>query len=90
MRKKKIMGFKDLNYKEKISVAEVFYKETMVKTDIKECQPDKIYMSFNKFIFETKAGGAIECKIEDVKKFFEKNTTILRKAKLFEINKNLS
>jgi len=84
------MEFKNLRYVEKIAVADIFFRENLLKSDQKDFMPTKIYMSFKDFVFETKASGTITCKIFFIQKFFEENTKIIRKAKIFEINKNLS
>lgn len=82
------MDFKELTYKSKLKICELFYREEWNFPENSDLYPSKIYFSWSKVIFETKSGDKSFQRylIED---WYNKNLKIVRKEKLLEIRKNL-
>ena len=83
------MDFKELSYKSKLKICELFYREEWKISENSDLYPSKIYFSWSKVIFETKSGDK-SCKRYLIEEWYSKNIKILRKEKLLEIRKNLT
>ena len=91
MQKYLFMVFNNLNYKQKIAIAKVFFQDRILKVSNKEdYMPTEVYMSFNHFIFESKISGCLKIKEIEISNFFDSDKNSIRKAKLLEIRKNLN
>jgi len=82
------MNFKELSYKSKLKICELFYREEWKIPESSPLYPSKIYFSWNNVIFETKSGDK-STKRFFIEKWYDDNNQIIRKEKLLEIRKNL-
>lgn len=82
------MDFKELSYKSKLKICELFYINMWKVQENSALLPNRIYFSWSNVIFETKSGDKSFRRylIED---WYNKNLKIVRKEKLLEIRKNL-
>ena len=82
------MNFKELSYKSKLKICELFYREEWKISENSPLYPSRIYFSWTNVIFETKSGDK-STKRFFIEKWYDKNNQIVRKEKLLEIRKNL-